>query len=502
MPMTFPRSSLITSTEPSVTATACEASPIFAGTPLAADRRWCTALVRSLTVEHDYRPHIEGALPTGLEGRLFRNGPGRFERANYRKRNLLDGDGMIQCFDFTDGSVRYRNRFVRTDKFVAEEAAGAYLHPTWTTRAPGGLLANLGARIPSQAGVTTLVRDGRLLALDEIEPLHALDPATLDTLGPFAFPDGIEMPGCKAHTKTDPYTGDWYLAATDYGRAMTLRWLVLGKDGVAKAQRAIRSPRMTYLHDFLVTERHLVFILHPVAFSPFAMLAGLRSFADSLTWKPKQGNLVLVQDKAGGKPALIEAPAAWMWHALNAYERGGAIIADFVGYEAPDHFIGDAPAFSAVTRSEEGEAKHPGTVRRYVIDPKARTLREETIDAGNHEFPMVDLRMALRKHRYGWFACGHAGDWIFDGVTRLDMESGAREEYRFGSRHFVGEPIFAPRGVREGDGWILAQVQSGETGTNFLAVFEAANLAAGPVAKVHLRHHAPISFHGHWESRG
>ena len=182
------------------------------------------------------------------------------------------------------------------------------------------------------------------------------------------------------------------------------------------------------------------------------------------------------------------------------FERNGAIIADFVGYDTPDHFIGRAPAFAAVMRGEDGEAEFPGTIRRYVIDLKTKALRQEIIDAGNHEFPMINLRVGLQEHRYGYFACGRAGDWILDGVARVDMDSGAREEFRFGPRHFVGEPIFAPRGSSEGDGWILTQVQSGETGKSFLAVFDAGNLGAGPVAKVHLRHHVPLSFHGYWDA--
>ena len=484
---------------------AASASPPAGGSgrPLAPDRLWRTALARSLTAEHDYRPRIEGALPAGLEGRLFRNGPGLFERNGHRKRNLLDGDGMIQCFDLAGGGARYRNRFVRTEKFLAEEAAGAYLHPTWTTPAPGGAFANLGNRIRPQAGVATVVRDDRLLALDEGAPeaFYAMDPDTLDTLGPLALPGGLERRGLKPHTKTDPHTGDWHVAATDYGRRMTIRWLVLDRGGAVKAEGSVRSPRMTYFHDFMVTGRHLVFVLHAVEFSPFGMLAGLRPFADSLAWQPEQGNLVVVQDKAGGEPLLLEAPAAWMWHALNAYERDGVLVADFVGYDNPDHFIGRNPAFAAVARGEEGEAEFPGRVRRYLIDPRARTLREEIVDAGNHEFPMIDPRVGLGEHRHGYFSCGETGDWVLDGVARLDMAGGTRDEFRFGPRHFVGEPVFAPRGDAEGDGWLLTLVQSGETGNGFLAVFDAENLAAGPLAKVHLGHHAPISFHGCWQAR-
>jgi all-trans-8'-apo-beta-carotenal 15,15'-oxygenase len=35
-----------------------------------------------------------------LQGTLYRNGPGLFDRGGGRKRMLLDGDGMIQAYQF------------------------------------------------------------------------------------------------------------------------------------------------------------------------------------------------------------------------------------------------------------------------------------------------------------------------------------------------------------------------------------------------------------------
>jgi all-trans-8'-apo-beta-carotenal 15,15'-oxygenase len=258
---------------------------------------------------------------------------------------------------------------------------------------------------------------------------------------------------------------------------------------------------MTYLHDFFVTERHVIFLLHPVEFSPFAFLAGMESFTDSLSWAPAQGNLAMVVEKAAGAtPMLFEAPAAFMWHSLNAYEDGTDIVADFVGYDDPDHFIGDNPVFKTVMQGETGENRFPGTVRRYRIDLAKRRLTEEVVDKGHHECPLLDPRVALQRHRYGFVATGEIGDWTLDGVARLDMGSGQRTEFRFGPKHFVGEPIFAPSGPAEGQGWLLAQVQSGETGRSFLAIFDAETLEDGPVAKVMLNHHVPLSFHGFWQA--
>ena len=98
-------------------------------------------LARSLREEHDYAPEVKGEIPNGLRGVLYRNGPGLFDRGGLRKRCLIDGDGMVQMFRFDgDGTVHFRNRFVRTAKFIEEDAADRFLYATFTTQAPGSTL--------------------------------------------------------------------------------------------------------------------------------------------------------------------------------------------------------------------------------------------------------------------------------------------------------------------------------------------------------------------------
>jgi carotenoid cleavage dioxygenase-like enzyme len=44
----------------------------------------------------DEAPVVEGNIPRELNGSLYRNGPGLFERGGLRKPHLLDGDGLVQ----------------------------------------------------------------------------------------------------------------------------------------------------------------------------------------------------------------------------------------------------------------------------------------------------------------------------------------------------------------------------------------------------------------------
>ena len=50
------------------------------------------------------------------------------------------------------------------------------------------------------------------------------------------------------------------------------------------------------------------------------------------------------------------------------------------------------------------------------------------------------------------------------------------------------------------DGWLIVQCLDGATERAFFALFDAARVDAGPVARIHLPHHLPISFHGWWKA--
>ena len=449
----------------------------------------------------DEIPEIEGEIPRDLNGSLYRNGPGLFDRGGARKPHLLDGDGLVQRLSFVDGAVHYQNAFVRTAKFIAEEEAGAFRFATWSMRRPGGLLANLGGgAIRSQAGVTVYPFKDILYALDEISPAYGLDPQTLETKGEQALGDPAREFMIKAHTKFDPLTGEWLLFGISHGASMKLHAIVHRADGTLKAHHVIPSPRQVYIHDFFATREHLIFVLHPMLFSPWRLLAGQASYIESLSWKPDAGNQVMVVPRDGGAAQFFEAPAAFIWHALNAYSEGGEIVADFVGYDAPDHFAPHDALFYRLMQGEMGVAKAPGTLRRYRIDLAAHSLREETLDSGTHEFPMIDPRIAMQKHDTAYLTTGDLSV-INSGIKRVDYVSGKKQVFDFGAEIVAGEPVFVARpGGGRDDGWLIVQCLDGRSEQAFFALFDAAHVDAGPTARIRLPHGLPISFHGSWKA--
>jgi carotenoid cleavage dioxygenase len=106
-------------------------------------------------------------------------------------------------------------------------------------------------------------------------------------------------------------------------------------------------------------------------------------------------------------------------------------------------------------------------------------------------------------HRYGYHtsADSDAGD-MYNMVVGVDYQSGRSETYSFGDRrsHFISEAIFVPRGedAGENDGYLLTVATDMEDGSSSLAVLDAQNIAAGPVATARLEHRIPVGFHGGW----
>ena len=467
-------------------------------TPTPKTDHWLSLLGQSEQGNRHYIPKIEGVIPKDINGALFRNGPGLFERNRYRIKNLLDGDGLIQKLTLQDGKAHYQNRFVETPKFVEEEAKGKKLHATWSTRKPGGFINNIGGGVNlSQAGVTVYPINGKLIARDETGPSYFIDSNNLGTLDSLELNENTKSVGIKAHSKIDPQTGDWLLMGQEFGPSMTVHLLSVDKRFKTKKHYRFTTPRQVYLHDYIVTKNHFVLVLHPCELSPLPFLSGMKSFTESLNWKKANGNLVAIYPRAGGKPRFYEAPASFMWHSLNAYEQANEIIVDFVGYDAPDHFLGKEALFNTIMEGRMGLAAENGKIRRYVIQKNSQQLREEIVDADNHEFPMIDSRALMTSTEFGFFASSGIGG-CNSGLKRVNYKNGETDSYDFGDLTQVGEPVFIPKNNRIHEGYLIAQTLDGKSRKSYFSLFDAMNIKQGPLAKVWLNHHAPISFHGSW----
>jgi len=475
------------------------------------DFKLIPALGFTVSASKEYEEHelqIEGKFPKELNGVLYRNGPGIYDRGSMRKRCLLDGDGMIQEFRIKNGRVLYRNVFVKTKKFLEEEKANRFLYETWSTLAPGGFWKNFGFRsMENQAGITVFKRNRRLFAFDEYKDPYELDPKTLKTLGLSTLGMDPGFTVLSAHSKIDPITKEWLFFGIAPGRDSVLHMTLLGKNDKLKWHRTYKLPRYNYTHDFFMTENYVIFNFHPVFTNIFSYLAGRHSITGAMEWRPEEKNLIMVFKKYSQdneKPAVFESDAVWMWHTINAYEKEGSIIADFIGYDYPDHFIGDDPALFSFMNGKKGNYREKGKARRMMINlDREHSVETNVVMDNMYAFPYINQDYLGRQYRYVYTIKMSGDPYFFDSVARIDMQTSSEDVFSFGNGIYTSEPVFASKNKNsanssENEGWLLFEIYDSFRQKSALAVFDAAKIPKGPRGIAWLKSRMPIGFHGTW----
>ena len=147
---------------------------------------------------------VTGELPRELNGTLYRNGPNpQFDAPG---AHWFLGDGMLHAFHLENGRASYRNRWVRTPKWLAEHDAGRAIFGGFGGRklpdAPATSCTDTGV-----ANTNIIFHGGKLLALEEGHLPTEIEPGTLNRLGYCDYKGAIKGP-FTAHPKIDPVTGE------------------------------------------------------------------------------------------------------------------------------------------------------------------------------------------------------------------------------------------------------------------------------------------------------
>lgn len=455
--------------------------------------------------EYDYVvDETEGALPDGLGGTMYRNGPGRWEVGGQAMGHLFDGDGMLSMFAIDDGAVRYRNRYVRTNHYLGSRASRGVPQRGIGTLKPGGVLAN-ALRLPANVANTSVVlHAGELLALWEGGKPHALDPDTLETKGLQSFDGGLRWVGAfSAHPKVDPQTGDLFNFGIELVPRPMLRCYRLDPSGRLHRIRDVHIPAPAFNHDAALTTKHMVFVIDPITIDVKGLpgvALGLQSFDRALRFRADQGTTIALVPRDGSAPRVLQTDALMHFHVTNAYEDGSDTVVDLVEWDRDWNQVNvELREFRTV--SETGLA-FGGQLTRLRITPAGRVLREQLAPTPG-EFPQYDWRRTGREHRYSYLAAGVDGSTHPNAITKTDHATGREEAHLMPEGHPVSEPLFVPRGAdaAEDDGWLLAVAYAPEEHRSRMLVLDARDLGRAPLFTAHLRHHVPQSFHGTFTSR-
>ncbi len=444
---------------------------------------------------------IVGEMPAALRGTLYRVGPNpRF--AARGPQHWFAGDGMLHAFQIEGGEVSYRNRWVRTPKWELENAVGEGLSSG--SLGPSPLTDPRLAALKSTVANTNVVwHGGRLLALEEAHAPFEVDPDSLAPIGYRTF-DGESIGPMTAHPKIDPGNGELlsfaYSARGPFSADMAFH--VVASDGRLLRNEHFSAPCPSMVHDFAVTRGHVVFPIFPLTGSMQRAMRGQPPYA----WEPDKGTHIGIMPRAGSSAEMrwFRGEPCYVYHPMNAFDtEDGKLVLDVMKYEAP-------PGFPNPDGTPTRPQRRGARLVRWTFDLRGSSDRyaERALSDLEGEYPRLDERFATRPYRHAYIMSAAIADTVAGGrdaragLAHIDVETGTVSQWQPEPGDYCGEPIFVERSAdaAEGDGWLLSVLFRGAENRSDLAVFDACDVARGPVALAQLSHRVPAGLHGNWRA--
>jgi carotenoid cleavage dioxygenase len=412
---------------------------------------------------------VQGAIPPELRGLYLRNGP---NPRSGTSPHWFFGDGMVHGVALADGEAKwYRNRWVRTRPYLEGDETAILIGADGTVD-----------RTVAKANTNIVGHAGRILALVE-SSFPTEMTRELETVGIYDF-CGKLTTAMTAHPKLCPVTGEMHF----FGYGFAPPYLVYHRADAAGdlvQSEVIDVPGPTMMHDFAITEQHVIFMDLPVVFDAERALQGTMPYA----WSDDYGARLGIMPRGGNSSDVrwFEIEPCYVFHPLNAYTAGNEVVLDVARY--PEIWRQSPADFTRAS------------LHRFRVDLASGGVHEESLDDRNIEFPRVDPRREGRAHRFG-YAVGydHIASQSVSAVVQYDLAKGEAKAHEFGPGCVPGEGVFAPASAdaAEDEGWVLTFVHDEARNGSALVILDAGGFDKPPVASVTLPQRVPFGFHGNW----
>ncbi|HZN93575.1 MAG TPA: carotenoid oxygenase family protein [Myxococcales bacterium] len=434
--------------------------------------------------EHGFEPlEVEGAFPADLRGTLYRVGPGAFAVGGEPFGHWFDGDGAVSAVRIGGGRVEGACRFIDSRERAVEQRLGRRAFRGFGTRASHPAVTRM--KQPVNAGA--LRWGGGLYALGEGAVPHAVEEATLRTVGPSDLGGTI-----RSAFTVHPHRVEGRRAAYSFGvryeRRFAVDLLEFPDEGPARLLCTVplRSPR--YLHDFAVTERRAIFVLPPLEADVDALLGGAGPVTSAYRWRADAATEILtVELDPPHRTWWAEADPFFAWHLAGAAEPespGAPLVVEVVRYR--DFEINEW--YGALPYGEPDRAPASELVRLSVGG--STPVAVEPLADVSCELPVVAGQAILAVARSAAVSPGAPHDAL------VSVDRGGRGGARWWSlgvdRFPSGEPCAA------GGHHLLSFVYDARAHRSGLMALDLREPDAGAIATAWFDHHIPFAFHGVW----
>ena len=428
---------------------------------------------------------VRGSIPPELNGRYFRN------TANPQTgwtEHWFIGDGMLHGIELKGGKASwYRNRYVRTPQYEnpgADRLDLALNKETFTFD-----------HSVSAANTHVIRHGGRILALEEGAFPYEVTPE-LDTVGPHTF-DNILTGPFTAHPKLCPDTGE--MLAFGYAQLEPyLTYYRIDRNGKMVQKTPISVTGPTMMHDMAATRHHAIFMDLPAIFDfELAMKGGM-----PIRWSDEYPARFGVMPREGADEDVqwFDVEPGYCFHTLNAFDDGEETVV--YGMRVPEIWR-DSSAMDMTMTVDPASSPR---LYEWRFNRQTGGVAERYLDDDSSEFPRIPDSKQGHDFRYG-YSLGTSGTSNSDSggmgsaVFKYDLaKGGSKEVHAFPAGHEPGESVFVPaeNGSSEDDGYLMTYVWKQDTDTSYLVILDASNLAAEPIAEVHIPRRVVSGFHSSW----
>ena len=437
-------------------------------------------LNHNLKQTHGFRNlHIEGKIPDQLRGVLYRTGPGLVERFGNDVHPFL-ADGAVTAIRIKDQPAG-ACKLIKTDKFMQEESAQKSLYDVNASslrRLKNGLTRN----IKNTGNTNILAWNEKLFALMEQGKPVEFSASNLETIGTNNL--GLIQGSFSAH----PHRVEALKTTFNFGvNGKNIEVFSLHDDGEIHILSRFKAPWAGIIHDFMMTEKHIIFFIDPAKLVTWRAVLGLKDFSKYFYWDEKESTqIVIIPLNDPEKHTTLEIDPFRIWHFANAYEQGNTIVIDAFKHKNID----------VLTKPTELDSDIPAPeLCRFILSLEDKKVTEEKMPISIAEFPIVNPSYIGKKHRYIWNQT-YSDSNGNEGFSRFDTKTHEQKRWFAPDNHLVSEAIFVPDNTKEQCGWILQLIQDTNKQQSYLGIFDAENVDDNPTAKIWLDHPIPATFHG------
>lgn len=438
----------------------------------------------------------QGSPPPWLQGNLFRNGPGRYNRGQVEVNHWFDGLALLHAFRLTPTTVSYHSRYVRSHDYRFAETTGQIASPGFACDPCRSLFRKLASAFVVDAtdnpNVNLIEQGGRFLALTELPIPMEFDPATLRSKAPHLYKDRVPTGSTTAHPHQE---GKMLFNQVLHYSAWSSYRLYTQRELDARQEFArVSVDEVSYVHSFGLSPQHIILTCCPLQVAPWKLLIRDKPFIENFQWKPRWGTRFHVVPRPGvkGITRTYTTEPLFCFHHVNSFLEDHLLHVDLVAY--PD---ANLIRQLKLENLRQGGAIDFGHLRRYTIDQAKGTIERTWESQHVLELPRIHYaRYNTKDYRFVFGVSAEKEHSLFyDRLLKLDVTKD-HGTYWQEERTYPGEPVFVPdpAGCREDDGVLLSVVLSPQKRESFLLVLDAQSMTE--LARAWLPGVVPHGFHG------